>query len=203
MITLHWSHEGEKACDNMKCDVPGQCVGIFEEQVTAQTHTDCQVKGIFKQTGDRSIIHLPTISGCLCNIWARMSVLYFQSQRVALPDVLGLRLLLERFLSRLYQWRTCMHSWGWESVVHNINHNHNNNHNRHHDYNLTRATYFKQLCPCSRRKLPSNWPRRTDQSGPFRRPCARVSERIEPISSTLVLFRGHNPERVFTQEEFY
>ena len=35
---------GESTCEFMQCDVPGQCVGTFVNQITAQTHFDCQVR---------------------------------------------------------------------------------------------------------------------------------------------------------------
>merc|ERR1711953_196827 len=37
---------GPVTCDYIQCGIPGQCIGIFEYQQTAQTQTDCKADAI-------------------------------------------------------------------------------------------------------------------------------------------------------------
>ena len=37
---------GPVTCEYIQCNIPGQCVGIFEYQQTAQTQTDCEASSM-------------------------------------------------------------------------------------------------------------------------------------------------------------
>merc|ERR1711934_130961 len=59
---------GPVTCEYIQCNIPGQCVGIFEYQQTAQTQTDCEADCI--EYGDKCVWYTYNNADLLCTMFS-------------------------------------------------------------------------------------------------------------------------------------